>query len=170
MGEVLGLTELEKMMSDVTKQIEIQIINHNRRGQLTHYLKQLPIKTQPLSNPFEDTPGKILVIGQSNVRTRDLKGIITNLNLDPHRFELVINYQETINYRFNKLAYSEEYDFVLAGPMPHMTKGVGDASSIIGKMEDETDVYPPLVRIMNQSGELKITKSSFKRTLEENVV
>lgn len=170
MDEVLGLEELAKIIEDVTEQIQIQIVNHNRRGQLTHYLKQLPIESQQVEDPYENGPGKILVIGQSNVRKRDLKGIINSLNLDPHRFELVINYQETKNYSFNKLAYNEKYDFILAGPMPHMVQGVEDASGIIAKIEHEADVYPPLVRILNHSGELKITKSSFKRVLEENII
>lgn len=170
MSEVLGLNELEQIMSDVTEQIEIQMINHNRRGQLTQYLQQLPIQTEQPSASFADVPGKILVIGHSNVRKRDLRGIIRSMQLDPNRFELVINYQDTKNYSFSKLAYNERYDCILAGPMPHKVKGVEDASSIISKMENEDDVYPPLVRIMNQSGELKITKSSFKRALEENIV
>lgn len=54
--------------------------------------------------------------------------------------------------------------------MPHKVQGVEDDSSIISKMEANPEIYPPLVRVMNAAEELKITKSSFKKVLVENIL
>lgn len=73
-------------------------------------------------------------------------------------------------FSFNKLAYSGRYDYIFAGPMPHKVKGLEDETSIIAQIENHPDIYPELVRVLSQTGELKITKSSFKRALEENII
>lgn len=170
MDEVLGMDELALLLKEVQEEIEIQIMNHNRRGELNQYLKQLPIKQDQVQSSTTERKGKILVIGDSRVRQRHLRGIVSTLSLDPTRFDFVTNYEEIKNYPFEKLAYNTRYDYILAGPMPHMVRGVGEDSSIISKIEQNSDTYPPLARIMTEVGELKISKSSFKKVLEEQLL
>lgn len=77
MEEVLDIDELTILLEKIQKEIEIQLINHNRRGELNHYLKQLPIKEEPVHHLEKEREGKILVIGDSRVRKRHLKGIVS---------------------------------------------------------------------------------------------
>lgn len=170
MDQVLDLDDLTILLDKVQKEIEIQIINHNRRGELDHYLKQLPIEEDPIYRAEKERVGKILVIGDSRVRQRHLKGIVSSLNLDPHRFEFVMNYKDSKNYSFDSLAYNDHYEYVFVGPIPHKVKGLGADSSMISQMEKNPDIYPSVVRIMNEAGELKISKTSFKKALKENIL
>lgn len=170
MSEILGLDELEVLMTDITIRIQNQIVHHNRMGQLDQYLQQLPLDYELKDRSMESNNGKILVIGQSNVRKKDFRGILSSLNFDAERFELVLNYEEVKQYSFTKLAHNNHYDYIMVGPLPHKVKGLEDESSIITQIEKNSDAYPPLIRVLNQSGELKITKSSFKRALKENLI
>lgn len=170
MNEVLSLEELEILIKAVTEKIEHNIIHHNRQGQLQNYISLLPIDIELGSNLINEKEGKILVVGQSNVRKNVLRAIGSNLDIDVKRFELVINYEEVKSFSFKKLAYSNQYDYILVGPMPHKVKGLEDESSIIAQIENNPDIYPEIIRVMTQSGELKITKTSFRKALEENII
>lgn len=170
MDDVLSMEELEVLIEDVIEKIQNQIVHHNRQGQLNYYISQLPIDYESSNNYIQEKEGKILVIGQSQVRKKDFRGIASSLGIDSKRFDLIISYEEVKRFPFNKLAYSDRYDYIFVGPMPHKVKGLEDEASIIAQIENNPDVYPELIRVLSQSGELKITKSSFKRALEENII
>lgn len=170
MAEILGLDELEPIIKDITVQIQNQIFHYNRLGQLEEYLEQLPIDYKLQSKTVRNKKGKILVIGQSDVRKKDMRGIISSLAYSTERFELVINYEEIEQYSFKKLEYNDRYDYIMVGPVPHKVRGLEKESGIIEQIENNPDIYPPLIRILNLSGELKITKSGFKQALKENII
>ena len=56
---------------------------------------------------------------------------------------------------------------ILVGPMPHSTIDKGEFSSPISMME-QTDGYSKIVRL-SSNGELKITKSNLKMTVQQEI-
>ncbi len=63
-----------------------------------------------------------------------------------------------------KTQYSQLYSCILTGPMPHSGRVKGEYGSIIAALEQEPG-YPPVYRL--GTDELRITKSSFRRSMEE---
>ena len=107
--------------------------------------------------------GKIVVIGQSNVKLNKLLAVAKELGFDKNRFEFCLDYNEAKTFPYRKIQYSPKYSVVLVGAMPHSVKDKGDFSSMITAMEEQ-EGYPPVIRI--GSNELKITKSNFERALK----
>ena len=108
--------------------------------------------------------GKIVVIGQSDVKADVLLSIGKQLGVDKNRFELYLDYEDAKTFKFRKMQWQPSYSVVLVGPMPQSGMSKGDASSIITAIESE-EGYPPVVRLGRNS--LKITKTDFREKLKE---
>ena len=54
----------------------------------------------------------------------------------------------------------------MVGAIPHSIKGLGDYNSLLDKLNCEKEKYPPFVELQNELGELKCTKNSFTKGLE----
>ena len=156
------LEELEDIISIVNE----KIILANRMGELNQLLEQwgieLPWESEPVYKTRRD--GKIVVLGESRVNVSGLIGIVKSLNLDKDRFEFCTEYDKAKNYQYNKLRYNENYRVVMFGPVPHSSTGKNDSSSVIAELQN-SEGYPKVVCL--GENELKITKSSFKKALEE---
>lgn len=81
MDDVLSMEELEVLIKDITEKIQNQIVHHNRQGQLNYYISQLPIDYESSTKYIQEKEGKILVIGQSNVRKKIFEGLLLVLEL-----------------------------------------------------------------------------------------
>ncbi len=108
--------------------------------------------------------GKIVVIGQSDVKAEVLLAIGKKLGIDKNRFEFYLEYEDAKKFNFKKMQWQPSYSVVLVGPMPHSGVSKGDAGSIISAIETE-EGYPPVIRLGRNS--LKITKTDFKEKLQE---
>lgn len=108
--------------------------------------------------------GKIVVIGQSDVKAEVLLAIGKKLGIDKKRFELYLEYEDAKKFNFKKMQWQPSYSVVLVGPIPHSGVSKGDAGSIISAIEME-EGYPPVVRLGRNS--LKITKTVFQEKLRE---
>ncbi len=164
---MLDSEKLEELIDTVTEKITLA----NRTGELNALLNswglQELIENEPLrSDSFYDTykNGKIVILGSSQVKEHDLLGIVKSLGLDKDRFEFCLDYKQIVSYPFSKLQYNPNYRLVIVGAMPHSTAGKGDSSSAIADME-KGNGYPKVVRL--GSNELKISKSNFKKALQE---
>ncbi len=111
--------------------------------------------------------GKILIIGQSDVKVNQLLGIIKNYGLDKSRFEFVLEYAKAKTFNFRKLQYQDGYDLVMVGPMPHSCTDKDDYSSMIERLKQD-DGFPPVIEL--GAKELKITKTNFKEKIEEAIL
>lgn len=163
----LDYRELEDLIFDINLLMRSKIEKHNRAGTLKDYLKSIQLYDEIYGYEEELTSypyGKILVIGDSKVKKNQLVGILKKLGLEEDRFEFILGYDEAGKYDFRKLKYSE-YRVILAGPMPHSTIGKGEYGSIIEKMKRDRG-YPRVEEIFVNS-KLKITKTSFRKALEE---
>lgn len=168
---MLSVEELPKLEDDVMSvlpgKIEEILSRTNRTGQLEILLDLMDMEDllhKP--NQFEsDKNGKIVVVGSTEVKEKDLLSIGKSLGLAKDRFEFCLDYESIQKYNFRKMQYAPQYRLILCGPMPHSGTGKEDSSSIISNIENK-EGYPPVVRLMS-GHELKITKSNFRARLLE---
>ena len=161
-GELLDLEE--KLRSILDDRLEEIMMKLNHSGQLEDLFCLLGLQELiGLENNAHPKDGKIIVIGQSDVGEDKLTAVAKSLGIEKSRFEFYLDYNDAKNYDFRKTQWSPEYTVILVGPMPHSGASKGDYGSVISALEQQ-DGYPPVVR-MGSSG-LKITKSSFRTTLE----
>ena len=163
MEKVLGIEELEELIEKVKEHIEKEIIKANRSGELDEFLVKCGYVEESYFYSVPNT-SKVLVIGASQVAENVLKGIIKDLGLDKDRFEFILDYNDAKNFPMDILKYNSKYCDILMGPIPHKTTGMGDCSSIIAEITNHQEDYPKL-NVMRASGEIKITKTSFKEAL-----
>ncbi len=162
------IDELEiSIMEEIPNKITEILLRLNLSGKLEDLLELLGMKH--LLGPSEklDTykAGKIVVVGGTEVKEKDLIGVVKSLKLDKSRFEFCLEYDETKRFDYKKMQYQPGYRVILCGPIPHSCEGKGDSGSIIAEMEKST-AYPRVFRLENNQ-ELKITKTNFKKALED---
>lgn len=160
---MLNIYELEEIIDAITQ----KIILANRMGNLKSLLHQWGFDNLMNHESAYETnkDGKIVVIGQTEVKLNILQGIVKSLHLDKNRFEFCLDYNDSKTFNYKKLQYEPKYRVVLVGPIPHSSVGKNDSSSVIAEMQNKEGY--PRIEILNDSNELKITKSSFKNTLEK---
>lgn len=161
---MLDITELEELLDEIQK----RIIEANRMNTLDALLELLGMSDliKPVTPRFESYKnGKIVIIGQTEVKEEVLKTIAGKLGIDKSRLEFCLDYESAKSYNYKKLQYSPIYKAVFVGPMPHKTEGTADSSSAIAEMEN-SEGYPRVIRL-TASGQLKITKSNFRQKMEE---
>ena len=165
---MLGIEELaeleEKLKDELFENLTEILTRLPRTGQLESLLTLLGMSSLLGSEaPYQvHVTGKILVIGQADVKEKELYAIGKRMGISKDRFELHLNYNDGANFNFNKVQYNPEYSVILVGPMPHSGVSKGNASSVITNIERE-DGYPPVIRLGNAG--LKISKSNFKDAL-----
>lgn len=99
---MLNLNCLEYVIDAVTAKIYLA----NRMNELEHLLESWGFQEliKPCTSFYETCKdGKIVVIGNSQVKERDLLGIVKNLGLDKDRFEFCLDYDAIETYNFKKL-------------------------------------------------------------------
>ena len=167
MLSVEELLELEEALrEELNDRLEEILARLNRTDQLMQLLHLLGLKDL-LRIPVEADgmlEGKILVIGKSEVKKDKLAAVAKTMGLNKDRFEFYLSYEDAKSFEFRKMQWSSTYSAILVGQMPHSGSAKGDYSSIITALES-TEGYPPVFRMGGKG--LKITKSSFKNTLQE---
>lgn len=163
--------EFLEISVEASHRLNRELNNAFRFGELKEYLSRINmLDLYPMENTdyYETNPkGKILIIGDSNVKEREIYGIGKKLGLEKARFELELGYNENKNYEYKKLRYNTDYRLILVGPLPHKTIGNEGYSSVITMLEQES-YYPKVVRLTN-SNELKITKTNLKEALTKEI-
>lgn len=141
-----------------------RILTANRLGEMDEIYRRYGIIKKPNELPyFEDS--KVLVWGDSAVSPDDLKKIIKDKNMNPDNFEFCLDYGST-SFDLDKLKGNVKYKAVCLGPQPHKMIN-GGKNGLIGTIQNNSDLYPKLIVIRNNAGELKITKRAFEKALDE---
>ena len=160
---LLDIEELEEVIDTV----RCKIVEANRMGYLEDLLHKLEldylIGIRPKYEPYKS--GKILVIGEAEVKEKVLLGVAKELGIDKDRFEFCLDYNKAQKYEYSKLSYNPSYRVVMFGPVPHSSTGKLNSGSVISEMESK-EGYPRVVRLTD-GNTLKITKSGYKRALSE---
>ena len=163
---LLNINELEIILDKILSKVESEIVTANRCGYLDEVLKKYGLYEEECF-PCEKRIAKVLVIGQTSVSKDDLVKVIKKYGFKEDKFEFVLDYNDSKGYNLEHLRNNGKYSDVFVGPMPHSTKGMGDCSSIIAKIESNPSEYPKLGKMTN-GNELKITKQSFEKALQES--
>lgn len=106
--------------------------------------------------------GKIVILGGTSVKEKDIIGLVKQLGIEKDRLECCLDYESTVTFNYKKMMYDPNYSLILVGPIPHSTSVKGDFSSAVVAME-KTEGYPPVIRL--GSNGLKISKSGIKEAL-----
>ena len=159
---MLGVRELDELLDDIRR----RVVEANRRGTLEELLTRMGmndlIAPQKQFDSYRD--GKIVVLGESEIKEDMMKIIAGKAGIDKSRFEFCLGYDNVKRYNFKKLQYAPSYRLVMVGSMPHKTEGTSDSSSVIAEMENNAG-YPRVVRL-TANGQFKITKNNFRQSLE----
>lgn len=161
------MMELEEDLRKILpERLEGILSRLNRTNELDTLMRLLGLTGLLGKNTELEFPkdGKIIVIGQSDVSEQILVGVAKKMGLRKERFEFCLEYNVAVKYDFRKAQYSSRYSCILVGPMPHSGWAKDDYSSIITALEQQKG-YPPIYRLGTNN--LKITKTSFSKTLED---
>ena len=168
MNASLGIDEYEKIEEKLIIHIKSELNRAYLTGQLKDFLNHLGYSSEGIKDWTASTKSKqkILVIGQTSVSRKDLNGTVKISTYNIHDFEFITSYEDIKKFDFSRLENTTKYQYILVGPMPHKLKGTDGESSMIERMETETDKFPSIHRL-TVNDTLKISKTSFKNALEE---
>ena len=160
---------LEGLADEIRERLVVDlpsiVIRLNRKERLADWLDLMGMgdllpATEPSYKPYNT--GKIIILGGSSVKEKDIIGLVKQLGIEKDRLECCLDYESTVNFNYKKMMYDPNYSLILVGPMPHSTTGKGDFSSTIAAME-QTEGYPPVIRLGNNG--LKVSKSGIRDAL-----
>lgn len=106
---------------------------------------------------------KILVIGGLAGKVKDYQKAAKSKGIDERNIDF-IEFSDARSLSVERLRYSYEYSDIIIGPTPHMTMGVGRASSLISCIEKNPDEFPRLLKA-SANRQLKITITNFGQLL-----
>ncbi len=163
---ILEQMELGELVQEVQEHIMINMFKANQSDILHSYLVDIGCeKFLSVQNPIKinNKDGKILVLGQSDVKVKQLVGIAKKLGFPESRFDFHLDYLDAEKLNVFKFQYNRNYCAILVGPVPHKVHDIGDYNSMIEMMENEPG-YPPVKRLLNGQN-LKISKTNFQEAL-----
>ena len=165
--------ELLDIIASAGLRLQREIKLAYKAGTLDEYLVKIGMEDlypQKSSVEWDDAfpNGKIVIIGDSTVRDRDIFKSIESVGISRDRVELRLGYDDRSNEEFIRtLRYNNKYRLILVGPMPHSTTATGDYSSALTMMQN-TDGYTKVIPLM-ANGVLKMTKTNIKQAVQNAV-
>ena len=106
---------------------------------------------------------KILVLGATALDQNTMSGIAKLYGFEKKDFEYETDYKRVVNYA-GRINSNNRYAAIIFGACPHKVSDLGEWSSLIEKFRQCEDL-PFSYDARNHSGELKVTKESFKHAL-----
>ncbi len=163
----LNIEEMDELIDLVQDEIPKILYKANRAGNIDDILKVLGLEELAQDDFYDTTTtGKIVVIGKSQIKEKEIYGIGKSLGLTKDRFELCLDYNKAKTYDYKKLQYNpHKYSVVIFGAVPHSSTGKGNSGSVISEMQ-RNQGYPRTYEL-SAGGKIKITKSNFKEKLIE---
>ena len=154
------LQELEQKNKEL-EQALVDIRSYNAEHRAT---EEVPKEIQD-GHDLLGRKGKILILGASALDVKTMNGIAKLYGFRKDDFEYEVEYDKLVNFagRSSKL---EKYSAVILGAIPHKVQNLGDWSSFVEKCKN-TEGMPFAIDARSKSGELKVTKESFREALVE---
>lgn len=106
---------------------------------------------------------KILVIGALSAKPKEIIGISKLFGLKEENLEIFSDYEKITN--FGNRILPGTYRAIIIGPSPHSVKGNEGENSLADRILSHPDDYPYAVRCEDESGRLRISKTSYKKSL-----
>ncbi len=108
--------------------------------------------------------GKILVLGAASLDEKTMNGIAKQYGFERRDFVYETDY-EKVKSMAGRVSYGERYSAIILGACPHKVSMLGDYSSFVEKCKNDENL-PDTYETRTSSGELKLTKESFRKALE----
>ncbi|MBE5844542.1 MAG: hypothetical protein E7302_10335 [Butyrivibrio sp.] len=108
--------------------------------------------------------GKILVLGECSLDEKTMNGIAKTYGFERKDFVYETDYDKVMSMA-GRLSYGGRYSAIILGACPHKVNQLGDYSSFISKCKNDENL-PNAYDARTLSGELKVTKESYRRALE----
>ena len=164
----LGYDELEPIINEVLEKVRVEIIRANMMGTLGLAIDKYGVEvTLPSVETRQRIGNTILVLGGQRISRDDLNKLYKIFKVKEKHFEFV-EYDDVTNFSFGKLIGSSKYSDIFVGPVPHKAMDIGDASGVIEYLQTADDIPAKITVLRDSSGELKISKKTFKQALEES--
>ena len=165
MVKELDYKELELLIEEVTQKVREDIITANRCGTLEDILNRYNyIEEQEKWYSYPNT-SKMIVIGSIEVKEKEVLGCLKTVGIDKDRVEFYSDYEKLTNTNFGFLRNNFNYSDILVCAMPHKISGIGDNASLISMIENNPKDFPTLIKITDESGNLKYSNTAFKKAL-----
>lgn len=164
---MLDSQKLQFLIDEIYSKVveEVTLANRISQEELNKVLDKYGLGTKKQSYQYCNVrASKIIVFGRTEIKQNILDAIAKDLGIQPERIDY-ISYDDTTNYDIGNLEYSNKYSDILVGPVPHKAKNMGDYSSMIESIESNVECFPPLIRVTDETGTLRISKTSFKNAL-----
>lgn len=160
------------IITEASYRLHSELKRAYKSGKLEDYLSSigmLDLYPSEEEVPLYDTnpDGKILIIGDSQIKEREIYGSLKEFGISKDRIELHLGYEDAKNFSFRNIQYNPNYRLILFGSVPHSGEGKQDKSSIITQIESD-DGYPKVIRLTDGHG-LKLTKTSLKRAVSQEI-
>lgn len=108
---------------------------------------------------------KILILGATEIKPKEIYGIAKTKGLSKDQIEIRSDYDKNKRFSIDNLRIPCPYDGILIGPIAHKVLDINDYNSVIERLKNE-EGFPCFQELRTKSGELKITKTSFKEGLD----
>ena len=166
----LGYEELEPISNETLNKVRAEILRANTIGTLDLVLEKYGVEIGlPMSEPMNRTGDTILVLGGLTISKDDLNNLFRKFKIKEKSFEFV-EYDEVTNFNFSKLIANHRYTDIFVGPVPHKAMNIGNASGVIEYLQNADDIPAKIAVLRDNSGELKISKRTFKQALEDSML
>ena len=106
---------------------------------------------------------KILLIGDLSVKVKEIIGISKLFGLKEENLEIVSDYEKITN--FGNRIIPGKYRAIIIGPTPHKIRDNDGESSLATRILSNPEDYPYAVRCEDERGNLRISKSAYKKSL-----
>lgn len=164
---MLDSQKLQFLIDEIYSKVieEVTLANRSGKEELNKVLDKYGLGEKKQSYQYCNVKSsKIILFGRIELKQNIMNAIAKDMGISPDRIDYV-SYDDTTNYDISNLEYSNKYSDILAGPVPHKAKNMGNYSSMIEAIEFNSEMFPPLIRVMDETGTLRISKSSFKNAL-----
>ncbi len=108
--------------------------------------------------------GRILVLGAASLDEKTMNGIAKQYGFERRDFVYETDY-EKVKSMAGRVSYGERFSAIILGACPHKVSMLGDYSSFVEKCKNDENL-PDTYETRTNSGELKLTKESFRKALE----
>lgn len=161
----LGYDELRPILDAIQSKVFLA----NQDGTLPKLLSAIGLAD--LLSPTDDygvqnnPRGDIMVLGDVSTDPNILRMVAGKKGISKSRLHFV-GYNDVKSVDCTKWKDLYSVAVILCGPLPHKGKGMGDSSSLIQSLKDHPG-QTPVRDIRESTGELKISKTSFNKALDE---
>lgn len=164
---VLDAIKIEDLYGRLVQQIKKDLYQANREQDVESYLKKIHYEKliQGYNTYYDKKRAKIVVIGDAMISVDDMRKIAKKNGINPQVLEFYLDYDRLTNFNFNQFRNNPGFSDIIIGPNPHKVRGIEGYSSAISMIQQEAGQFPKLT-IAEASNELKITKTSFTKAIQ----